>query len=903
MTDGYGNPSEVINEARTAANLQTAINSNITARFHRVSAYANCPALAYQPCSEFSPDYVKTRVSALNDAVAWYDPAFSNEGEYGLTNNGTAGGALNASYPTPGTSPKLLTYSGETYLWTSGTNGNNASMANSVPLQITGAIEIVGRWRGNTRPSATNYLVIKGTAYADREYSVVLTTTGALGLWCRDSLLASKDTTSGASVTAGNDVGFWWRITCDPAGGTVTYYTAADSSTEPTTWTQLGTPQAAGVFGGNTFASSTGGLLIGIVEGKFYRLAIRSGTAPNTVAAADIYFTAGLISAQTTSFVESSANAATVTINRSTAGRKTEVVNRPGLLFGVDDYLEVRDHPALDITADKSFTVLMMVRQWNTPLATGRFVSKRDTNLPNTGWELATTGATFSIAAAADDGPDGISSTVTITAGATSSIGFVLNRSTATFNAILNGATTAGVSAANVQDTSNALPMRIGRMANTTAYQEFVLYGLAIWNRALSAVEIAEWHNYYSATPPAYNEGGAVLWSLMDTDITNAPWYASDNTASQEAYGFYIEEWTGLDGVHHSRALAPVANRRGGGFIGPQTSSARTMAFNVILTGSSERGLNHLFRWLETTLLDSCSCDKPSLWFREYCPSTSSLTDGLGKMERVALISGPQWEAPPIEDAGCFVRRASFVLASESPCMFRDVVTGTSGTTQQAAVNAAASSSTPPAYVTTRSPFVGTSAQYLISVNAPSYGVTCPYVTISAPLQGVRTFVDYDTNTPVPNEIWDWTPLLIPELRIVAYANPDNATSTELDRMYPIGAMVLSEYRSGYASGLFSGQEIRINFAARTIERRALGGDSETWEDASNMIGLPPYSYPHIFGSNAGLKRWFGTDNCDQAVFVVEPNIYLSDGLNDLSASYVSQWSVNLDLITRFGCV
>lgn len=365
-------------------------------------------------------------------------------------------------------------------------------------------------------------------------------------------------------------------------------------------------------------------------------------------------------------------------------------------------------------------------------------------------------------------------------------------------------------------------------------------------------------------------DGSVTSWVALSTGATNAPWYSATNTASTEAYGFYVEEWTGLDGALHARSVAPRSGPRGGAWFGPQSSAHRVMALNVILVGASERGLNYLFRWLESTLLACCDpCDKPSLFIREFCPE-GDLDEGIGRADGVVLLEGPTWASPPVEEAGCYLRRASFTLGAESPCFFRSPEDGTSGTSLASAMPV------PPdgadLGVVDRTLVVGTSLHVSCAVTAPDYGVSSPIVTISSSLL-------FYPGSDVA--------MVLPDLRIVGYLNPDGLAVSALDAMYPIGVILLT--------GIRAGQEVLVDVGAQTILMRS-PYESLEWGDGSSLIDLGvSQGYPTFGDSTATYRRWFGFDNCHNGVVVVEPNLTYATAL-------ATSWDVSIQTCVRFGC-
>lgn len=385
-----------------------------------------------------------------------------------------------------------------------------------------------------------------------------------------------------------------------------------------------------------------------------------------------------------------------------------------------------------------------------------------------------------------------------------------------------------------------------------------------------------------SYTPCTMASNGTVTsWATLSTAISAAPWYSASVPASSEALGIYIEEWTGLDGAHHTRDVTPYG--RSGASFGSQSSSHRTMAINAVLVGSTERGLNHLFRWLESTLLGCCDpCNKPSMWLREFCTSSADLTDGVARADGVALLSGPTWESPPVEGEGCFLRRVSFTLGAESPCLFREPVAGTSGTGLKSAFSVVSPSVEAPI-----GKFVGSSVRQTVTMPTPPYGIVSPRITITSPRE-------YQA---------DGTLRLVPQLRVIGLVNPAGASLSNPGAMYPIGCILTGE------SSLRAGEELVVDVGARTAMLRDPHESLEWSNGASAIFAPPPSAFAFVFGgfgfptfgsSGDRYKRWFGFDNCVTGVVVVEPNLVPDSAW--VTDQLVSSWTVTIESVVRFGC-
>lgn len=229
--------------------------------------------------------------------------------------------------------PIYLSHLGVNYGYQSGVSGGCFSSPSAAPLQITGDIDLrINAALLSWASGAAQVLISRYTSGAGQlSYQFYLGTTGLL------QLDVTNDGTNQVGFTAVSSVGpgfaanstNWIRATRAAATGTVTFYTSSDG----VTWVQLGTTRPTTVA---TIFAGTSPLTIGgqtattfLTNGKIYRVQILNGIA-GTVA---FDFNPATYSSGST-FVDASANAATITIN----GGAT-VVNRTCVYFdGVDDY-------------------------------------------------------------------------------------------------------------------------------------------------------------------------------------------------------------------------------------------------------------------------------------------------------------------------------------------------------------------------------------------------------------------------------------------------------------------------------------------------------------------------------------------------------------------------------------
>jgi hypothetical protein len=427
------------------------------------------------------------------------------------TNLGTGGAVLDAQFgsaPTPNTNePLLLTHTGENYLYLPGVLNNWASTPDAAALDITGDIDIRVRVAlDDWTPDGEMAFVSKYGDALNRSYEFRVLTTGRLQLaWSEDGTAVSSGQST-VSPTVLDSGELWVRVTLDvdngAAGRDLTFFTSSDGIT----WTQLGSTVTQ--VGTTSIFGSTAQLRVGarsngahLAVGKFYRAQILNGIGGTTVFDAD--FTTGITSGAQTTFTESSSNAATITINRSTAGRKSVAVVRPVWLIGTDDFFETPDSSLLDPGASDSFSVVAVYRHWNNFGTNDALVAKKaDTTAATQGWLLGSDGTTAAVARAqVGDGSNSASPvSASRTAGTLTLSALVLDRAAATATTYRGGTAGTPISTTSVGSLANSEVMRIGRLSGAgTEYADMELLAVAVFRRALTAAELATIATYYGA--------------------------------------------------------------------------------------------------------------------------------------------------------------------------------------------------------------------------------------------------------------------------------------------------------------------------------------------------------------------------------------------------------------------
>jgi hypothetical protein len=370
--------------------------------------------------------------------------------------------------------------------------GNYASTPDANALDITGDIDIRVRvamddW---TPAALSETLIAKEASGTQRSFRFVLIQSGSIGLVLSSdgSAIASAFSSIATGLVDGTTQ--WVRVTWRASDGRVQFFLGGGAATP--SWVQLGTDQAIVIA--SIFSSSSileiGTRLNGGTEpaaGKFYRAIVRDGINGTTVFDAD--FTQGITSGAQTTFTATTGQ--TVTINRSTAGRKSVAVVRPVWLLGTDDFFEVADNALLDFDAGDSFTVIAVVRQWNA--SNGRLVSKGSLTTDSS-WGISSEPL---IAVRGSTGSTAILSGPSRTLGAVEMIAGVRNATADELRAHTNSSFTSATDP-TTGTLANASSMQIGRQP-TGIYADMELLAVAVFRRALTASEIATIAAYYGA--------------------------------------------------------------------------------------------------------------------------------------------------------------------------------------------------------------------------------------------------------------------------------------------------------------------------------------------------------------------------------------------------------------------
>ena len=140
------------------------------------------------------------------------------------------------------------------YVYLPGTSGNYVSTPDAAVLDITGDIDIAVRVAmTDWTPSATQALITKRLSPSNLSYGFFVQSTGRLLLETTGNGSTARNGISSVSPTVSDGQALWVRATRASSSGSTVFYTAPDSPTYPTSWTQLGTTistTAGAIFAG-----------------------------------------------------------------------------------------------------------------------------------------------------------------------------------------------------------------------------------------------------------------------------------------------------------------------------------------------------------------------------------------------------------------------------------------------------------------------------------------------------------------------------------------------------------------------------------------------------------------------------------------------------------------------------
>ena len=466
-------------------------------------------------------DYPHTRMSAmgtlagdiLKDSVFYIDALdhqLAGANPKTVRNLGTVGTALDARCGSTSVAdsndPKFLDYQGSAYVYLPGVSGNYLSVPDNASYRLSGDCTLDIKASYDSLSNA--WAICRYGASGNRSYTFGISGGGTpFFTYTTDGTtdVQINATTTASNLTDGTVQ--WFRMVFQANNGSAQNVTKFYTSVDDVTWTQLGSTVtnagAVTIFAGTNplEIGARTGATAGYATAKIYRARIYSDIT-QTTKVLDID-TSVLSSGSSTSFVEKSSNAATVTINRSTSGRKSVAVVAPVWLLGTDDYIRVANHNALNFSGTDSFSILVVGRQFATFNTSGTWLSKSiGSSASNAGFVVTNGfGTPSQLSMQLSDGiQTGLGTAQTKTAGILQVFTGVRNRQLKTIQNFLNGVGTA----ANTNDPTqsiigNSYRLLVGKLEDPNFNaNDFEVMAVAIFRRALSASEISTLSTYFS---------------------------------------------------------------------------------------------------------------------------------------------------------------------------------------------------------------------------------------------------------------------------------------------------------------------------------------------------------------------------------------------------------------------
>lgn len=442
--------------------------------------------------------FVDTTKNLLSEAALWFDASYSGGGQT-IRNLGYGGRQLdgqNGSTSGADTNDALhLNWPGDNagnYVYLPGVNGNALNVPDEDALDITGDIDLrLHVALDSYTPASGQSLMSKWNGTTNnRGFSLRVLSTGVLRFQVSDDgvNLATNDST--VALNFADDVSKWLRVTLRSSDGRVQFFTSDDG----VSWVQLGadrTSARTSVFV-NDVSLFIGSELNAIVtaSGKFYRAQVLDGIDGTTVLDVD---TSVITSGSATSFTAITGQ--TVTINRSTSGRKSVAVVSPVWLFGTDDYMNVPNNALLYPDTSTNLTVIATIRKWDEENFAS-FVNTR-TSTDNVGYQLMASNNGTGTRIEADDGPNFITiqnASALPVDGSVTVIGFIWDQINQEWQSFSDGTLSSSFSTSTIGSiASGDGSLRIGTNSDNE------ILSVAIFRRLLSTNEIAAISAYYQA--------------------------------------------------------------------------------------------------------------------------------------------------------------------------------------------------------------------------------------------------------------------------------------------------------------------------------------------------------------------------------------------------------------------
>lgn len=391
--------------------------------------------------------------------------------------------------------PTFLPYSGEKYLYLPGSASNRATLPDLASFDALTELDMAvlvapDDWTG----SGTQIFTSKFSG-VDSSWRWGITSSGNVYL---DTTVDGSTLVNGTSDSAAlggllDAQKMWVRFTWRGSDGRVQHWYCDGSiaDPQPSDWIKNGGDRSGAV---GTMFNSTQSIMLGIqgtsfpMTGKFYRAiaknTIDGGAATKLI---DVNFVDAVEPYST--FNDRLGNV--VTIDRAVSGKKAALVDRPMFLFGVDDYMELADHAALDFAAAESFALGFAVRDHNYTLDNKAYLTKKTSVNSVVGYALRHSGG---ISGALLIFADGVAFPNVAAPGvvglATSFVG-VRDVPNDFGNIYADGVIGGSVTDTTTGTLVSTSPVKIGNWDGNVSHGDYEFFGASVHRAALDAASVA----------------------------------------------------------------------------------------------------------------------------------------------------------------------------------------------------------------------------------------------------------------------------------------------------------------------------------------------------------------------------------------------------------------------------
>lgn len=206
--------------------------------------------------------------------------------------------------------------------------------------------------------------------------------------------------------------------------------------------------------------------------------------------------------------------------------------------------------------------------------------------------------------------------------------------------------------------------------------------GGVTWDPLMDAPGCSCWANrVYTCDVDGHSAGDPLVYTTPNGgDIPNrtpqliggdvAPWYDAAVPASNDFYGIFVRNITGLDSMPYSRTVAQSASLCGGIMKSPNLTGREMVVTGTLMAGTCA-GMEYGRRWLNDMLFPGCGASEPTMEVQIYCPDADAdVNDGIRRLYGVGVLQMPQYNPAP-GSLCCNFCDFTMIFYAENPYLHR----------------------------------------------------------------------------------------------------------------------------------------------------------------------------------------------------------------------------------------